>query len=52
MHLGTSLNEKLRARIRPRKTEHLMARVDQLRNKGRTDKACSSCNKDTHTVLF
>ena len=48
MHLGAGGDERLGARIRASKTEHLMARVDELLNDGRTDKACSTGDENTH----
>ncbi len=51
MHLGARGRERLGAGIRAREAQHLMARVDELRNDGRTDKAGSSGDKDTH-ILF
>jgi len=51
MHLGAGGCKRLRARIRASKAEHLMARADEFLNDGRTDKACSTCDKDTHRHL-
>lgn len=48
MHLRASLDQRLGARIRARKTDHLMAGVDKLRNNCSTDKACSTGYEDTH----
>ena len=51
MHLGSRGNERLGAGIGPRQSEHLMTRVDELRNDGRSDKARSPCKKHTHAVF-
>ena len=51
MHLGSRGNKSLGARIGPRQSEHLMTRVDELRNDGRSDKARSSRKKYTHAVF-
>jgi len=48
MHLGTCGHDRLRSRIRASKTEHLMARVDEVRNNNRTDKAGSTGDKNAH----
>ncbi len=48
MHLGASGDKRLGARIRAREAEHLMTSVDEFPNDGRTDKACSTSNKNTH----
>ena len=45
MHLGTGGDERLGARIRASEAEHLMARVDELLNDGRTDKARAPVTK-------
>src|SRR5690348_10077414 len=39
VHLGSSGDERLGADIRPRQSDHLMTRVDELRNDSRSDKA-------------
>src|SRR4029077_17145739 len=52
MHLGSSSNERLGTDIRPRQSEHLMTRVDELRNDGRSNKARSPCKKYAHRFLF
>ena len=51
MHLGSRGNERLGAGIGPRQSEHLMTRVDEFRNDGRSDKTRSSCKKHTHAVF-
>src|SRR5690242_12014015 len=51
MHLGSRGNERLGAGIRPRQSEHLMTRVDELRNDGRSNKARSPCKKYAHVVF-
>src|SRR4029077_16729437 len=51
MHLGSSGNERLGTDIRPRQSEHLMTRVDELGNDGRSDKARSPCKKYAHVVF-
>jgi hypothetical protein len=51
MHPGSGGNERAGAGVRPRQSEHLMTRVDEFRNYGRSDKARSSCKKDTHVVF-
>ncbi len=48
VHLRSGGDKRLGTRIGACKTKHLMARVDQLLNDGRTDKSCSSCNENTH----
>jgi hypothetical protein len=48
MHLGTSGDKRLGPRIRASKTEHLMARVNEFLNNGRTDKACSAGDENSH----
>src|ERR1700729_4018772 len=51
MHIGSSGDKRLGAFIGARKSEHLMTSIDQFANNGRTDKACSAGNKNTH-ILF
>ena len=51
VHLGSRGNERLGTGVGPRQSEHLMSRVDKLRNDGRSDKARSSCKKHTHAVF-
>src|ERR1700686_944439 len=43
--LGAGGNDRSDAGFGPRQSEHLMARVDELRNDGRSDKARSPCKK-------
>ena len=51
MHLSAGGHEGQGALLGTRHSEHLMTRVDEFRNNGGTDKACSPCNKDTHAVF-
>jgi hypothetical protein len=51
MHLGSRGNERLGTGVGPRQSEHLMARVNELRNDGRSDKSRSPCKKHTHAVF-
>jgi hypothetical protein len=51
MHLGSRGNERLGTGIGPRQSEHLMTRVDELRNDGRSDKARSSRKKQTQALF-
>jgi len=48
MHLGPRGDKRLGGRIRASKTEHLMARADELLNNGGTDKTGSAGDEDTH----
>src|SRR5579872_267118 len=48
MHLGAGGNERPSTSVRPRQSKYLMARFDEFRNNGRTDKAGSPSEKDTH----
>ena len=48
MRLGAGGDERLGARVRASKTEHLMARVDELLHDGGPDKTCSAGDEDTH----
>jgi hypothetical protein len=48
MHLRAGGCEQLGALIAARKTKHLVACVDELRNESRTDEACRARNKHTH----
>jgi hypothetical protein len=41
-HVGASGGKRLGARIRPCETQHLMTRVDEFENNGRTDKTGST----------
>src|SRR5882724_5542625 len=52
MHLHSRGNERLGAGVGSGQSEHLMTRVDELRNDGRSDKTRSSCKKHTHAVLL
>jgi hypothetical protein len=51
MHLGARGQERLGSDLRAREAQHLVARVNELWNDGRTDKAGSSGDEDTH-ILF
>ncbi len=51
MHLGARGRKRFGSGIRAREAQHLMARVNELWNNGRTDKAGSSGYKNTH-ILF
>ena len=48
MHLGTPGDERLGARIRASEPQHLMARIDEFLNNGRTDKAGRPGDENTH----
>jgi hypothetical protein len=50
MYLGSRRDQRLGARIRARKSEHLMTSVDQFSDDCRTNKACSAGNESTHIV--
>jgi hypothetical protein len=50
MHLGTSRYESFGARIAASETEDLVARVDEFRNKSRTDKTCGTGYENTHSI--
>src|SRR5580698_1245621 len=51
MHLGSRGNERPGTSVGPRQSKHLMSRVDELRNNGRSDKARSPCKKYMHVVF-
>jgi hypothetical protein len=51
MRLGARGQKRPGAGIRARKAQHLMTRVNELWNDGRTDKARSSCNKNPHPLF-
>ena len=51
MHLGPGSDERVGAGLRACQTEHLMARVNQFSNNGRTDEAGGSRDKDTHALF-
>src|SRR5580704_17880159 len=51
MHLGSRGDKRLGAGVGPRQSEHLMTRIDELGNDGRSDKASSPRKKYTHTVF-
>ena len=48
MRLYPPLRQLFCGVIAARQSEHLMARVDEFLNNGRTDKACRTCDEDTH----
>jgi len=52
MDLGACGGQRLSARIRAREAEHLMTSVNQLSNDCRTNEACSTGNKNTHTLFL
>ncbi len=51
MCIGPRRGKGRSTRVRASKAEHLMARFNEFRNNGRADKACSTCDKDTHSLL-
>ena len=51
MDLDAGGDERLGARIGASKTEHLMARANELLNNGGTDKACGASDESTHHDL-
>ena len=51
MHLGSRGNERPGAGVGPGQSEHLMTRVDKLRNYGRSDKPRRSRQKHTYAVF-
>jgi hypothetical protein len=48
MYIGSCSGNGRRSRTRASQGEHLMPRVDQFPNNGRTDKTCSTCYEYTH----
>ena len=48
MRLSAGGGKGFGARIGASETEDLMTRVDEFRNKGRTDKACSTGDENSH----
>ena len=52
MHIGSCRSERLGARIGASKAEHFVTRLQQLRDDGRTDEACSTCNENFHKCSF
>src|SRR5580658_9354208 len=51
MHPGSRRNERLGTGVGPRQSEHLMSRLDEFRNYGRSDKPRSPRQKYSHAVF-
>lgn len=52
MHLSTGRGNNFSALIRPGKPQHLVTRKNKILSNSRSDKARSSCNKNSHMIYF
>src|SRR4029077_16757348 len=52
MYLGSPRNERLCGLIRASQAEDFVTCLQQLRDNGRTDEACSTCDKNFHKYSF
>ena len=52
MYVGSRCEKIFGSLIRARKAEHLMTSIDEFADNSRTEKTCSSSDKNTHIFSF